>query len=230
MRTSDTVIRSLRMQDTPVEASRQAPASRRETFARALRWVVPPRARLPVLSGALVLAALAAYFYLSSGPAHLNLLVRHRLQSAELWVVMDGKLSFADALLGSRAKRFGIFGKRAETTFSKSLAISPGEHVIQVRLRSAADGFDQTRLERFELPREKVATLLVSAEQDGMSLAFHGLPSAQAGENGSDVLQSLRSILLTVVGFIASAGIGFIVQEFLRSKASPSPAREGSVE
>ena len=220
------------MQDTPVETSQQAAASRWAAFARVLRSVVPPKVWLPVLSGALVLAALAVNSYLSSGPTQLNLVVRHNLQSAELSVFVDGKLSFADKLLGSRVKRFGIVGKRAEKTFSKSLAVSSGEHVVQVRLRSAADRFDQTRLERFDLPRERVATLLVSVEQDGMSMAFHVPPSAQAEGGGSGIVESLRSTLLTVLGFIVSAGIAFEVQEFLRSKkASKSfPAPESPVE
>lgn len=212
------------MQDTPVETSQETAASRWAAFARVLRSAVPLKVWLPVLVGALVLAALAAYSDLSSGPAHLNLVVRHNLQSAELSVLMDGKLSFADKLLGSRVKRFGIVGKRADTTFSKSLAVSSGEHVVQVRLRSAADRFDQTRLERFHLPREKAATLLVSVEQDGMSLAFHVPPSAQAEGGGSGFVESLRSTLLTVLGFIVSAGIGFEVQEFLRSKRRRSPS------
>jgi len=54
---------------------------------------IPAKARLPVLAGGVVLSTLAAYTYLSSGSAILNVVCRHIFRSAELSVFIDGKLS-----------------------------------------------------------------------------------------------------------------------------------------
>src|SRR5260370_41136778 len=87
---------------------------------------IPPKARLPVLAGAVVLITLAAYTSLSSGPAVLNVVCRHNFRSAELSVFIDGKLSYTDQISGTEKKRFGvgILGKQVEGTVSKSLPVS----------------------------------------------------------------------------------------------------------
>jgi hypothetical protein len=205
------------MPETPVPTSQPGRAYSLAACERALRWM-PPKARLPVLTGSLVLTALAVYMYLSSGSAYLNLVCRHNLQSAGLSVFIDGELTYADQLSGSPMKRFGVFGKRAEKTFSKSLAVPSGEHVVQVNVKSVADGFDQTKLCRFDLPHGKEATLLIAAEKNGMSLVFQGPPRAQTEGAGSGYAETIWSILVTVIGSAASAGIGFYFQEFLRSR------------
>src|SRR5437868_2274056 len=101
----------------------------------AVRWI-PPKARLAVLCGSLVLAVLAVYTSLSSGPATLNLVCRHNLQSADLSVSVDGKVIYSDQISDGAKKRFGIFGKRVGKTFSKSLVVASGEHAVQVHLTS----------------------------------------------------------------------------------------------
>jgi hypothetical protein len=183
---------------------------------RVMQWI-PPKARLAVLTGSLVLIGLALYTILSGGSATLNLVCRQNLQSANLEVSIDGKLSYTAQLSGSPIKRFGFVGKRIDKTFSKSLGLPSGEHVVQVHLSSAADGFDQTKTYRVSLQHGKESTLLVATHQDGMSLAFQGPPVDQAGF-GSNYLDSVRSILVTLVGSAVSAGIGFVVQDFLRSR------------
>src|SRR5260370_34465259 len=87
---------------------------------------IPPKARLPVLAGAVVLITLAAYTSLSSGPAVLNVVCRHNFRSAELAILIDGKLSYTDQISGTEKKRFGvgILGKQVEGTVSKSLPVS----------------------------------------------------------------------------------------------------------
>jgi len=205
------------MPETPVPTSQPGRAFRLAACERALWWI-PSKARLPVLTGSLVLTALVVYMYWSSGSAYLNLVCRHNLQGAGLSVFIDGKLTYANQLSGSSMKRFGVFGKRADKTFSKSLAVPSGEHVVQVNVRSVADEFDQTKMHRFDLPRGKEATLLIAAEKNGMSLVFQGPPVTPTGEDGSGYRDSLWSILVTVIGSAASAGIGFYFQEFLRSR------------
>lgn len=180
-----------------------------------------------------------------SRPAHLNLDVRHSFGNLALSVVVDDKRVVETQLEGSR-KRFGAFGKRSEKGFTKTIDLEPGIRVVRVRVRSTEDHFDQTRVERFELGSASVASMRISADKTGLSIfadrpappppapvtvattpvqvqvapvppppisAGVGAPSAAA-----ELYQALRSMLIAVTGFIASAATGFVVQEFLRSR------------
>ena len=177
-------------------------------------------------------------------PAHLNLDVRHSFQSVDLSISVDGTRVLDTTLAGS-GKRFRVFGKRAERSFTKSLSLSPGVRVVRVRVRSAADKFDQTRVERFDLDSAAVAALEIEAAKSGLSVVADRPPppkplpapqvpqavavpqavqiaqAVQAAEQAgalAELYQTLRSILIAVAGFIGSAATGFVVQEFLRAR------------
>jgi hypothetical protein len=162
-----------------------------------------------------VLIGLVVYTSLPTGSATLNLICRHNLRNADLSVSIDGKLVLANEISGSSLKRFGVFGKRLEGTFSKSLSVPPGVHVIDVHLTSSADGFDQTRRCGLTLPPGQDATLVISTQRGGLSLLPAITPAKVGGFKYSD---SLGSILITAIGSVVSASIGFMVQEFLRSR------------
>jgi hypothetical protein len=214
----------------------------------AVRQVSPPRPETPAL------------------PAHLNLDVRHSLRDVELSVAIDGKPALEEKLVGS-GKRFKVFGKRAERGYTKTLDLTPGAHLVRVRVRSAADKFDQTRVERFELGSASVAALRISADSSGLSLVAErppapepetappparqaaapqikvptpaavppapapapalqplqatALPTGRTTQETTavvELLQSVRSMLIAIAGFVASAATGFIVQEYLRRR------------
>ena len=179
-------------------------------------------------------------------PAHLNLDIRHRFADADLSVTVDDARVLETKLAGG-GKKFGVFGKRGERGFTRTLDVAAGARVVRVRIRSAADKFDQTRVERFDLGPASVATLRVTAEKSGLSIvaerppAPRPVPAAgpapaaavaptdpppaqpvrQAAIQASalsELYQSLRSVLIALAGFIASAATGFLVQEFLRSR------------
>ena len=187
------------------------------TCKRVVQWI-PPKARLAVLAGSVVLIGLALYTSLSSGSATLHLVCRHDLRNADLSVFVDGQLSYTDQISGSMKRRFGIFGTQVEGTFSKSLAIPSGEHIVQVQLKSAEEGFDQTKSCRVNVLRGKEATLLITTQRSRMSLVYQGPPVAPAEDAASDLFETMSSILVTVIGSAVSAGIGFIVQECLRPR------------
>ena len=111
-------------------------------------------------------------------PAHLNLDVRHTFRSVDLSVSIDGARVLDTKLEGS-GKRFGMFGKRAEKGFTKSLNLSPGVRVVRVRVRSAADKFDQTRTERFDLDSAAVAALQIEADKSGLSVVAERPPALE---------------------------------------------------
>lgn len=111
-------------------------------------------------------------------PAHLNLDVRHTFRSVDLSVSVDGARVLDTRLEGS-GKRFGMFGKRAEKGYTKSLNLSPGVRVVRVRVRSAADKFDQTRTERFDLDSAAVAALQIEADKSGISVVAERPPALE---------------------------------------------------
>lgn len=178
-------------------------------------------------------------------PAHLNLDVRHSFRSVDVSITVDGARVLETKLAGS-GRRFGVFGKRAERNFTKSLDLSPGVRVVRVRVRSAADKFDHTRVERFDLDPASVAALQIEAGKSGLSVIADRPPAterppapqvaqavqavqvaqaaaqvAQAAQQAgalAELYQTLRSILIAVAGFIGSAATGFVVQEFLRAR------------
>jgi hypothetical protein len=111
-----------------------------------------------------------------SRPAHLNLDVRHSFASVDFSVTVDGKRVLDSKLEGS-GKKFKMFGKRPERGFTRSLDLTPGVRVVNVRLKSAEDRFDQTRTERFDLGSASVASLRITADKDGLDvIAQHPAP------------------------------------------------------
>jgi hypothetical protein len=185
----------------------------------------------------------------ADSPAHLNLDVRHSAGKIDLSITVDGKRALETTLEGS-GRRFGVFGKRAERGFTRTLMLNPGVHLVGVRVRSSADNFDHTRVERFDLAAASVAALRISADKSGLLMVAErppappkpapitrpspaptpvavpatlpAAPQAPAQQAGSmiDLLLSLRSMLIAIAGFVGSAATGFVVQEYLRTRKS----------
>jgi hypothetical protein len=209
------------MNETPTQKPEPPRASAPDgliiaTFNRVVQ-LIPPKARLAVLTGLLVLVGLAVYTSLFGGSATLNLICRHDLRSADISVSIDGRTTYTDHISASPKKLFAILGKRGET-FSKSLTVPSGEHVVQVHLSSATDGFDQTKQRELNLLPGNETTLRIDAQRNGMSMVYPGPVTAPTKNLGSAFPDSLRSILVTLLGSAVSAAIGFVVQEFLRSR------------
>ena len=179
---------------------------------------IPPKARLAALGGLLALVAFVAYNALSGGPATLNLVCHHDLRSADIQVFMDGKSIYADHIAYGPKRFFGVIGKKA-SIFSKSLTVPAGDHIVRVHLISAEDRFDQAAEQQLNLPRASENTLLIDAERGGMSIVNKSLivPESDPGSSYSGLF---RSMLVMAFGSAVSAAIGFVVQEFLRSKKS----------
>ena len=175
-------------------------------------------------------------------PAHLNLDVRHSFRSVDFSVTVDGARALETKIEGS-GKKFGMFGKRGEKGFTATLDLEPGARVVRVRVRSTADKFDQTRVERFELSPASVASLRLVVEKSGLAVFADrppvvqtvAAPSRQASSPARpkpvtaaaaarapsvlvEIYQTLRSLLIAMAGFVATTAAGFVVQEFLISR------------
>jgi len=188
-------------------------------FRRVVQWI-PPKARLAVCFGSLVLIPLAIYTYLSNSYEDLNLIFRHNLESAELTVAVDGKRAFSDQVSGTVKKRFGFLDKRVEGTLSKTLRVPPGKHVVRVSLKSSPERFDQTKQVAVNLVAGREATVSITTQKGQLSLAYQGAPVAPDDDTdaASTHSGSFWSILITAMGSVGSAAIGFMVQEFLRAR------------
>ncbi len=250
-------------QDLPLESDK-----RWESFIWP-RWL-PIRARLPLiaqLAGVAALMAAVAMPKLTNEPsptgsvpvveepqpveplpqepqrpAHLNLDVRHNFKNVALTVTIDDEPALDTRIDGS-GKRFGMFGKREERVFTKTFDLEPGARVVRVRVRSTADKFDQTRVERFELSPASVASLRLVVEKSGLAVFADrppvvqtvAAPSRQASSPARpkpvtaaaaarapsvlvEIYQTLRSLLIAMAGFVATTAAGFVVQEFLISR------------
>jgi hypothetical protein len=181
---------------------------------------------------------------LPARPAHLNLDVRHNFRSVDFSVTVDGARALDTKIEGS-GKKFGVFGRRGEKGFTATLDLEPGARVVRVRVRSSADRFDQTRVERFDLGSASVASMRIVAEKAGLSVfsdrppapapqqlvaalpplaaapAANAIPQAvqqQQISAAAELYQALRQSLIAIAGFVASAATGYLVQEFLRNK------------
>jgi hypothetical protein len=175
-------------------------------------------------------------------PAHLNLDVRHTFKNVNVTVTIDDQPPLEAKVTGS-GKRFGMFGKREERAYTKTFDLEPGVRVVRVRVRSAEDKFDQTRVERFELGSASVASLRLVVEKSGLAVFADrppvvrpvavappapkpqprpAAPAAAAVPPTRSVMveiyQTLRSLLIAMAGFVATTAAGFVVQEFLISR------------
>ena len=188
-------------------------------------------------------------------PAHLNLDVRHSFASVDLSVTVDGKRAL-DSKLEGNGKKFKMFGKRAERSFTRTLDLQPGVRLVRVTLRAPQDRFEQTRVERFELGEAQVAALRINADENGMSAAVDRPPVLPSATNPlsaepsaprppqpvvtasalpqpapapssssqrrddavANLLNSLRSILIGIAGFVATTSAGFVLEQFLGAK------------
>jgi hypothetical protein len=65
---------------------------------------------------------------------------------------------------------------------------------------------------------DKEATLLITAQRGDLSLAYQGTPVLSDTERVPVGSGSLWSVVVTAMSSVASATIGFLVQEFLRTR------------
>ena len=139
-------------------------------------WARVPE-QVPAAAQAQTVQAVPASPTSAAQPAHLNLDVRHGFRNVQLTIAVDGKPVLDTALEGS-GKRFKVFGKRSERSYTRTLELSPGVRLVRVRMRSVPDKFDQARVERFDLSAASVAGLRVAADKSGLTLVAERPASA----------------------------------------------------
>jgi hypothetical protein len=150
-------------------------------------------------------------------PAHLNLDVRHSFQSVDLSIAVDGRQVLDTTLAGNR-KRFGVVGKRAEKSFTKTLDLSPGVRLVRVRVRSEDNKFDQTRVERFDLDSSAVAGMRIAADKSGLSIVAER-PAAPEPPVAPRAAQAVQAAQVTQAAAVQIAQAGQVAQAVQEASA-----------
>lgn len=112
-------------------------------------------------------------------PAHLNLDLRHNFRSVDLTVTVDNKRALSTKLEGA-GKKFGVFGRRENRSFTRTLDLQPGARVVRLNVKSTDETFEHTRTERFDLGPASVATMRIDIEKSGLSVIAERPPVPQA--------------------------------------------------
>jgi len=182
--------------------------------------------------------------------AHLNLDVRHAFANVHFTVAVDGKPAFATALGGSgkKFKVFGKRADRGFTkTLELPPGVhvvrvgvtSPADKFDQSRTErfeldpASVAGMqiaaDKTGLSVVvQRPAPPAPALAAALTAPAPAPAPAAIPAAAPVTAASvatvdasvELLRTMRSMLIAIMGFVASAATGFVVQEFMRSRRS----------
>jgi predicted Ser/Thr protein kinase len=101
--------------------------------------------------------------------AKLDIRCRHSFRVADLFVWVDNELICKERLAGTVKKRL-VFIKKTQGSFSDTLPIAPGRHVIRVQVVSGLAGYNQTKEVEAEWAPEGKKTLEIGFTESGNSL------------------------------------------------------------
>lgn len=171
-----------------------------------------------VWAGGLAVLGVVLWWALSPSAVAVQMNVRHPFRHAQMTVTIDGTQAYTGDLNGQPTKKLLVL-QRIEGSFHREFSLAPGTHSVQVHILSQANAYDQQVQRTIDAAAGRGGTLSVMA-QNGADLAMSWQPVAAAGEGGRmpAFLTTLNSIVLTLLGTILSATIGFFVQEYLKAK------------
>lgn len=182
--------------------------------------------RTLVTIGLLTLLLGISYWALRPSAVDVRLTVRYPFRSADMTVVIDGESTYSTHLTGQSKKKLLVLD-RVEGNFGKTFSLQPGRHTVEVSIRSEAYAYDQSTRRTFDAAAGRGGTLVVTA-LNGADMQMNWLPVPGAGEGGHmpAFLGIVNSILLTALGTVFSAIVGFFVQEHLKSHRAPAAAAQ----
>ncbi len=93
--------------------------------------------------------------------ASLYIKCQHGFRAAELSVWVDDDLAYTRTLTGGVKKRLGVF-ETVQGSFSETIRVPAGKHVVRVRVSSPDEGYEQTKEIEGELVQDGRRTLDIS--------------------------------------------------------------------
>ena len=102
--------------------------------------------------------------YAVRSDATLRLRIEHRFAQAEVFVWVDDKLAYKQAVDGVVKKKMVLF-KGVEGYQSDSIHVASGDHRFRVRVHASDDSYDQTASISGSLPQEGERQLLIQCEK-----------------------------------------------------------------
>jgi len=191
----------------------------------ALAFVKPYWAdrRVRIVSGVVVLVIAVAWYWLVASSATLTVAGRHSFRQAEVSIWVDGALKSTFEVSGSSKKRLGVFQK-IDGSFSRSLRVGAGDHTVRVQVRSLTDNSDVIRQCRASVASGSESTVYVNADRGLLALSFaSGSPRTRPEpESSGGYLKMMQSAFMAIAGSTLSAIVGFLVQDFLKSRKAAS--------
>jgi len=175
--------------------------------------------RVRILAGVVAIALAAAWYWYAASSATLTIAGHHGFRRAEVSIWVDGDLKSKYQVTGSEKRRFGILQK-TEGSFSRSLRMGAGDHIVRVQFRSLTDNSSITRQCHVSLDARTESTVYVNADRGLLSLSFAGTPAKIGSdpEPSSGYSKTLQSLFMAIAGSALSAVVGFVVQDFLKSR------------
>jgi hypothetical protein len=189
--------------------------------------------RVRISTGAVLLLIAAAWYWFVADSATLTIAGRHSFRQAEISIWIDGDLKSTFKVSGSPKKRMGVLQK-IDGSFSRSLRVGAGQHLVRVRVHSLNDATDIVRQCQATIESGTESTVFVNADRGILSLGFaSAVPKPKPeSESSSSYMKLMQSVLMAVAGSALSATVGFLVQDFLRSRkpAAASPTQASSIQ
>lgn len=175
--------------------------------------------RVRILAGVVAIALAGAWYWYTASSATLTIAGHHGFRRAEVSIWVDGDLKSKYQVTGSDKRRFGILQK-TEGNFSRSVRVGAGDHMVRVQFRSLTDSSSLTRQCHVSVDATTESTMYVNADRGVMSLSFAGsAPKIKsAPEPSTGYAKMLQSTFMAIAGSALSAVVGFVVQDFLKSR------------
>jgi hypothetical protein len=186
--------------------------------------------RIGFAIASVLLIVLGIFSWETAASARLRITCQHTFRSAALTVLIDDNPVYTGSVGGTAKKRLGVFKSNPQNTFAKTVAVHPGKHIVEVRLVSAADNFDQSKSQLVTFSDNKENLLTVSGGRHGLNILAQGGFTPPPDPPLSPYKKYASPVLFSILGSGLSATISFLVQEFLRGQKarlanSNSPAQ-----
>ncbi len=172
--------RSLKpIQVAPVDRSQpantiaaEAPAAAADKDVRTSVRVLAPKSKKSIRSAQVPASENKAPIATVAADAMLQVEVEHHFSDATASVWVDNRLVYTQSLLGKKQRHGLVFRKVVGHQF-QVVRVTAGKHQVRVRVESAADAYDQSKIAAVEFaPGVSLLRIICGDKADGLQLDF----------------------------------------------------------